>query len=133
PVDKNDFTCELNGQTLRFDVLFNVIHGLPGEDGKLQGYLEMMGIKHTSCDAFESALTFNKAECNAVLRSYGVQCPPSIYLDENEMVTGREAEERVGFPVFIKPNRSGSSFGVSRVDDASGVAGAIDFARKEDV
>lgn len=132
PIDRNTFTAEVAGESISFDVLFNAIHGSPGEDGKLQGYLEMMKLPHTSCDSFESALTFNKAECNRVLKDYGIRCAPSIYLHEGEEVDPALVTRLLNFPVFVKPSRAGSSFGVSRVETVEELDKAIEYARTED-
>ncbi len=132
PIDLNTFTCRMNGSELKFDGLFNAIHGTPGEDGLIQGYLSMMKIPHTSCDAFESALTFNKGECNQVLRDFGVRCAPSIYIQPGENINHELVTRLLNFPVFVKPSRSGSSFGISRVENTTQLDAALDFARTED-
>lgn len=132
PIDKNNFSVEYLGNTITFDVLFNAIHGTPGEDGLLQGYLQIMGIPHTSSEAFETALTFNKGECNQVLRDFGIRCAPSIYLHPGEEADTADISKRLTLPVFVKPSRSGSSFGVSRVDDLNDMDKAVAFARTED-
>lgn len=132
PIDRNTFTFELNGRTIQFDGLFNAVHGTPGEDGKLQGYLEMMGIPHTSCDSFEAALTFNKGECNQVLRDFGIRCAPSVYLHPGQNADYDLITRRLNFPVFVKPSRAGSSFGVSRVETPGELDAAVEYARSED-
>lgn len=132
PVDKNNFTVELNGETIQFDVLFNAIHGTPGEDGLLQGYLAMLGIPHTSCAAFEASLTFNKGECNQVLRDFGIRCAPSVYVHPGQEADSEMITKLLQFPVFVKPSRAGSSFGVSRVERVDQIEEAVKFARTED-
>lgn len=132
PIDRNNFSFEHDGEKVTFDLLFNAIHGTPGEDGKMQGYLEMLGIPHTSCDSFETALTFNKGECNQVLRDFGIRCAPSIYLHPGESADHALVSRLLQFPVFVKPSRSGSSFGVSRVERLDELDAAVEFARKED-
>lgn len=132
PVNKNDFTVDKGGEIISFDLLFNAIHGKPGEDGLLQGYLQMLKIPQTSCEAFEAALTFNKAECNRVLKDFGIRVAPSIYLHPNREVDSKVVSEKLLFPVFVKPSRAGSSFGVSRVENAEGLVDAVSFARTED-
>ncbi|TNE31482.1 MAG: D-alanine--D-alanine ligase [Bacteroidetes bacterium] len=131
-IDKNDFSAQMNGEKITFDLLFNAIHGNPGEDGILQGYLQLLNIPQTSCDVFESALTFNKAECNRVLSDFGVRVAPSIYLHPGENVDPALVTKLLNFPVFVKPSRSGSSFGVSRVENPGDLEEAVKFARTED-
>ena len=115
-VDKNDFSITLEGQKIRFDLAFIMIHGSPGENGLIQGYLEMLGIPHTTCSAFVSALTFNKFACKAFLReAAGIFTPKAILAHQsNTLNTGRVIKS-VGLPFFVKPNCDGSSFGVSKV------------------
>lgn len=132
PIDKNTFTVNYKNQTLHFDVLFNAIHGKPGEDGQLQGYLEMMHLKHSSCDQFEAALTFNKAECNRLLKSYGIPVANSLYFHGDQNISPEEVSKAIGYPCFVKPSRSGSSFGVSRVNEEAELEKAIAYARSED-
>ncbi len=131
-IDKNDFSVEIAGEKLQFDVLFNAIHGTPGEDGLLQGYLEMMGIPQTASHHFESALTFNKAETSSLLSHFGVTIPKSYYSAKGESVDTKEVIDNLGLPVFVKPNRAGSSFGVSKVDSMDQLIPAVEKAREED-
>ncbi len=132
PIDKNDFSFEIEGEKITFDALFNAIHGTPGEDGLIQGYLAMLNIPHSSCLAFEAALTFNKGECNQVLRDFGIRCAPSIYLQPGQKADHELTTRLLNFPVFVKPSRAGSSFGISRVENTSQLDAAVDFARTED-
>lgn len=132
PVDKNDFTVDYKGTKLEFDILFNAIHGTPGEDGLLQGYLAMLQIPHTSCAAFEASLTFNKGECNQVLRDFGIRCAPSVYVHPGHAPDLDMITKLLQFPVFVKPSRAGSSFGVSRVEEVNQIEEAVKFARTED-
>ncbi|GAB5557590.1 MAG: D-alanine--D-alanine ligase [Schleiferiaceae bacterium] len=131
-IDKNDFSVEIAGEKLQFDVLFNAIHGTPGEDGLLQGYLEMMGIPQTASHHFESALTFNKAETSSLLSHFGVTIPKSYYSAKGETVDPKEVIDSLGLPVFVKPNRAGSSFGVSKVDTMDQLIPAVEKAWEED-
>lgn len=131
-LDKNDFSAETTDGKLQFDVLFNAIHGTPGEDGLLQGYLEMMGIPQTASQHFESALTFNKAETSSLLSHFGVTIPKSYYSAKGETVDTDEVIARLGLPVFVKPNRAGSSFGVSKVNKAGELVPAVEKAWGED-
>ncbi len=132
PVDKADFSIQPNGNKIHFDCVFNAIHGTPGEDGLLQAYFELLGIPHTSCNHYESALTFNKRDLLSTLKPYGVPCATSYYLNKGQVVDEAAIVEKVGLPCFVKANRSGSSYGISKVYQKEELAGAIDVAFKED-
>ncbi|MDC6384398.1 D-alanine--D-alanine ligase [Flagellimonas taeanensis] len=132
PVDKADFSIRPNGTKIHFDCVFNAIHGTPGEDGLLQAYFELLGIPHTSCNHYESALTFNKRDLLSTLKPYGVPCATSYYLNKGQAVDEAAIVEKVGLPCFVKANRSGSSYGISKVYQKDELAGAIDAAFKED-
>lgn len=127
-IDKNDFSFSLAGSKITFDAAFNVIHGSPGEDGPLAGYLQMMGIPQTASDHFESALTFNKAECSLLLKSQGINIAEAFYLARHESYDTEEIIEHVGLPCFVKPNRSGSSIGISKVNVKADLDDAIEHA-----
>ncbi|KAB5486576.1 MULTISPECIES: D-alanine--D-alanine ligase [Flagellimonas] len=132
PVDKADFSIQPNGAKIHFDCVFNAIHGTPGEDGLLQAYFELLGIPHTSCNHYESALTFNKRDLLSTLKPYGVPCATSYYLNKGQAVDEAAIVEKVGLPCFVKANRSGSSYGISKVYQKEELAGAIEMAFKED-
>jgi D-alanine-D-alanine ligase len=132
PIDRNDFSFDLKGSKVIVDVVFNAIHGSPGEDGFMPGYFHLLQIPQTSCDLFESALTFNKAKTNIILSQLGVKCPKGIYLNPATDIDEDSIIKSLGLPLFIKPNRAGSSFGVSKVSKQSEFADAIVEARKED-
>lgn len=133
PVDKNDFTVDYKGSKLKFDAVFNAIHGTPGEDGKLQGYFDLLGIAYTSAGVLASALTFNKGICNQFLRKVdGVNIAPSMIIHKGFEVPTSEVLSRVGLPCFVKPNNGGSSFGVSRVGTEEELAPAIAKALEHD-
>ena len=133
PINKADFSADLgNGESLRFDACFNTIHGTPGENGIMQAYWDAVGQKYTGCDFYQSALTFNKKDTLAVLSKYGIPSAKSIYLRNGEDVSDDEIIDKLGLPVFVKPNQSGSSLGISKVKDKSELKGAIEFAYKED-
>ncbi len=132
-VDRNDFSVTTEGSTIRFDAVFIGIHGSPGEDGKLQGYFDMMGIPYTTCDAAVSALTFNKRYTVAVAAFSGISVARSVILFRDRYRGVEEVTGPLSFPVFVKPNNGGSSIGMSRVNDKSGdIAGAIEKAFRED-
>lgn len=133
PVDKNDFSLQFNGNKIGFDAVFIGMHGTPGEDGKLQGYFDTLGIPYTGCDAATSAITFNKRYATAVAGAAGIAVAKSVVLIKNNFTSPDEAAEGLKFPVFVKPNNGGSSIGMSKVDaftDEFGVA--IEKAFKED-
>lgn len=132
PVDKNDFSVTVDGEKIRFDAVFNAIHGNPGENGLLQAYFELLGIRHTSCGHFESALTFNKRECIAVVRQYGIHTAKSVFMTQGEALDADAVVREVGLPCFVKPNRAGSSFGITKVYKKEELPAALDQAYRED-
>ncbi len=127
-VDKNNFT--LSG--LHFDVAFINIHGTPGENGLLQGYFDMLHIPYTTCGACTSAVTFNKAFCNAILARNGIRVAESVRLTRKEPYSPEEIGRKLGFPCFVKPNSEGSSIGASKVDRMEDLQEAIERAFLED-
>ncbi len=131
PVDKNDFSVILPGRKVRFDGIFNAIHGTPGEDGKLQGYFDIMDIPYTSCNAATSALTFNKYLCNRFVNSFGIPTAAAVSYLKGEEVDKKMLVDQLGFPMFVKPAESGSSVGITRVMDESEIDNAIRFAFAE--
>jgi D-alanine-D-alanine ligase len=131
-VDKSDFSIVDQGQKVRFDAILMCIHGTPGEDGKLQGYFDMLHLPYTSCDAATSALTFNKRYTVAVASFAGIHVAKSLHIFKHTPVTGNEVLEQLSLPVFVKPNNGGSSIGMSRVDVANDLDTAIEKAFKED-
>lgn len=133
PINKGDFSVTLSdGAILKFDVCFNIIHGAPGENGELQGYWNAIGQKYTGCDFYKSALTFNKKDTLAVLAKYGIPSAKSFYLRKGENINEEKIVEELGLPLFVKPNQSGSSLGISKVKEKSELSAAIEFAFKED-
>lgn len=132
-IDKNDFSCTYQGKKINFDGVFIVIHGTPGEDGKLQGYFDMLRIPYTTSSSIVSAVTFNKSFCNNVVRQMDVvQVARSVRLFKNRSYSIGAVLEQVDLPLFVKPNESGSSLGVSKVTEVSQLQDAIDKAFKED-
>lgn len=125
PIDKNDFSFKENGVTRHFDFAYITIHGTPGEDGRLQGYFDMIGMPYSSCGMLVSALTFNKYVCNHYLKDFGVKIAASIHLFKGETITDEEVVTRLGLPIFVKPNDGGSSFGVTKVKEVSAIQPAI--------
>lgn len=130
--DRNDHSLFIDGISVHFDCAFIAIHGTPGEDGRLQGYLDMAGIPYTSCDVTTSAITFNKYFCNDLAQQYGVKVANTIMLRKNEPWDAETLIAQVGLPCFVKPNKSGSSVGVSKVNNAGDIKTAIQKAFAED-
>ena len=131
-IDKNDFSILINENKITFDAIFNAIHGTPGEDGLMQAYFELLGIPQSSCDYYQAALTFNKRDLLSVLKPYGIQSATSFYLNKGEKIETKEIVKKVGLPCFVKPNKSGSSFGISKVKTENELPIAIEIAYKED-
>jgi len=132
PINKGDFSVTLDNKALKFDVCFNIIHGTPGENGILQAYWDAIGQTYTGCGFYQSALTFNKKDTLAVLSKYGIPSAKSIYLRKGENINVDEIIDSLGLPVFVKPNQSGSSLGISKVKDKSELISATEIAFKED-
>lgn len=132
-VDKNDFSVNIDGSKITFDSVLIGIHGTPGEDGKLQGYFDMLKIPYTSCNAASSALTFNKRYTVAIAAFGGIKVARSVLLIKNNFISADEIAGQLQFPVFVKPNNGGSSIGMSKVKEPSEELGiAIEKAFKED-
>lgn len=132
PIDRNDFSVNVDGNKITFDAVFNAIHGTPGEDGLMQAYFELLQIPQTSCDYYQAALTFNKRDLLSVLKPYGIKTATSYYLNKGEQINSEEIIAKVGLPCFVKPNKSGSSFGISKVKTPEELPIAIEVAYKED-
>nr|WP_314496651.1 D-alanine--D-alanine ligase [uncultured Chryseobacterium sp.] len=133
PINRGDFSVRINsGEILNFDVCFNIIHGTPGENGILQAYWDAIGQTYTGCDFYQSALTFNKKDTLAVLSKYGIPSAKSIYLRKGEEINVDKIIGDLGLPLFVKPNQSGSSLGISKVKDPSELIAATETAFKED-
>lgn len=132
PIDKNDFSTTVNGKKVSFDCVFNAIHGTPGEDGLMQAYFELLAIPHTSCGYYQAALTFNKRDLLSVLKPYGIKTAISYYLNKGDLVNTAEIAAKVGMPCFVKPNKAGSSFGISKVKTEAELPIAIETAYRED-
>jgi D-alanine-D-alanine ligase len=130
-IDKNDFSLSAGEQRIKFDGVFIAIHGTPGENGLLQGYFDMMGIPYTSCNAFCSALTFNKQACKLYLKEYGITMAEAVLIRKGESLDPVKLVSQAGLPCFVKPNDSGSSFGVTKVKKAEEMLPAIVTAFKE--
>lgn len=131
-IDKNDFSAKVKGRKIRFDAVFLVLHGSPGEDGHLQGYFEMIGMPCTSSNLITSAITFNKEVCKLVLRKHNIAMAESVVLLKDELKNTGEILNKVGLPCFIKPNNGGSSIGVSKVARKEELKPALKKAFAED-
>lgn len=131
-IDKNDFSLNINGESIKFDGVFNAIHGTPGEDGKMQGYLDMLDIPYTSCGVDSSALSFNKHLCNKFISSYGIDVANSSMFQKGDVIDEDMVVSSLGLPVFVKPARSGSSVGISKVHCKEDIQEAIQKAFVED-
>jgi D-alanine-D-alanine ligase len=131
-IDKGDFSFQLEGQKVTFDVVFNTIHGTPGEDGLIQGYFQNLGIKQTASDYYNAALSFNKRDCISVLKAYGIPTAKNYFYNKGEAINAKEIVETVGLPCFVKANRAGSSFGITKVKEESKIEEAINHSLKED-
>jgi len=132
PINKHDFSSEINGEKITFDCVFNAIHGNPGENGTILAYLELLKIKHTSAPFYQMALTFNKRDCLSVVKPYGIKTATSYYLDKGDIINVDAIVKKVGLPCFVKPNNAGSSFGISKVKTKNEMIPAIEKAYKED-
>jgi D-alanine-D-alanine ligase len=130
-IDKNDFSLQNEDQRIKFDGVFIAIHGTPGENGLLQGYFDMIGLPYTSCDAFCSALTFNKQACKLFLKEYGITMAKAVLLRKGNKIDPADLSRQIGLPCFVKPNDSGSSFGVTKVKQEKELLPAIETAFKE--
>ena len=131
-VNRDDFSVTDKGIKINFNVVLLCIHGTPGEDGKLQGYFDMLHLPYTSCDAATSALTFNKRYTVAVAAFGGIHVAKSMHLFAHTPVSSDEILQQLKLPVFVKPNNGGSSIGMSKVNQAAELAGALAKAFKED-
>jgi D-alanine-D-alanine ligase len=130
-IDKNDFSLVTDDIRIRFDGVFIAIHGTPGENGLLQGYFDMMNIPYTSCDAFCSALTFNKQACKLYLKEYKIPMVDAILIRKGDTFDPEVIIKQTGLPCFVKPNDSGSSFGVTKVKQKEELLSAVETAFRE--
>ncbi|MFD2163920.1 D-alanine--D-alanine ligase [Paradesertivirga mongoliensis] len=132
-VNKNDFSIEIQGKVIRFDGIFIGLHGSPGEDGKLQGYFDMIGIPYTTCDAPTSAITMNKGYTKAIVNGVAdLNIAHSVQLFSNGKDTAAQILAQLDLPLFVKPNNGGSSIGMSKVKTAEELPEALEKAFKED-
>lgn len=133
PVDLNDFSISLGDEKIKFDGVFNILHGSPGEDGKLAGYFDMLGIPYTTCDQLTSAITMNKGYTKAIVQDIPeLNVAKSLQLFENTIENLQEIESQLVLPLFIKPNNGGSSIGMTKVKTWADLPEGLDKAFSED-
>ena len=133
-VCKTDFSAVVAGAKVKFDYAYIMQHGTPGENGLMQGYLEMIGVPHSGCNAFVSAITFDKFSCKSYLKDVDfVKCAKDIFMRKGESVEGmaEQSVEKLGLPMFVKPTDGGSSFGVTKVKTVEDFDAAVEVAFSE--
>jgi D-alanine-D-alanine ligase len=131
-INKSNFSVTIDNKKIIFDVVFNAIHGNPGENGSFLAYLELLGIKHTSAPFYQMALTFNKHDTISVLKQFGIKAAKSIHLNKTDTIDIDFITNKIKLPCFVKANNAGSSFGVSKVYNKENLKKAIDFSFEED-
>lgn len=131
-INKEDFTVNMGSDKISFQCVFNAIHGTPGEDGLMQAYFALLGIPQTSCGYYQAALTFNKRDLLSVLKPYGIKAATSFYLNKGDVINEDNISKKVGLPCFVKANKAGSSFGISKVYSKDQIKPAIEKAYLED-
>ena len=127
-IDKADFSFSLDGVKVKFDTALIMIHGTPGENGLLQAYFEMIGMKYTTCPSTVSAISFDKYACKCFLRDTGIALAKEVFLHKRDVINEEKIISKLGLPLFVKPNVGGSSFGVTKVKSREGLKGALDAA-----
>lgn len=133
-IDKTDFSVTVGGEKVKFDYAYIMQHGTPGENGLMQGYLEMLGVPHSGCNAFVAAITFDKFSCKSYLKDVDfVKCADDIFVRKGESLEGlaQKAVAKLGLPMFVKPTDGGSSFGVTKVKSVGDFDKAVDYAFSE--
>ncbi len=132
PINRHDFSIPFENAPVKFDCVFNAIHGTPGEDGLMQAYFKLLGIPQTSCGFYQAALTFNKRDLLSVLKAYGIKSAIAYYLNKGDEIDEDAIIAKVKLPCFVKANKSGSSYGISKVYTKENLKNAIETAYKED-
>lgn len=130
-VDLNRFSVLVGSEEIKFDYAYIIVHGTPGENGILEGYLSMRRIPFSTCDVLASALTFNKFMLNQLLKSFGVRVADSILLRRGDKIDSADIIDKIGLPCFIKPTDGGSSFGTTKVKCEEDICSAIESAFRE--
>jgi D-alanine-D-alanine ligase len=131
-INKGDFTVTIDNKKVSFDCVYNTIHGTPGEDGHIQAYFSLLNIPQTSCEMYQAALTFNKRDLLSVLSPFRIPMATSFYYNEGDIIDTQKIISKVGLPCFVKANRAGSSYGVTKVYKKEEIPNAIENALKED-
>lgn len=133
-VDKSDFSVMVLGEKIKFDFAYIMQHGAPGETGLLQGYLEMIGVPHSTCSAFVTTVAFDKYSCKSYLRGSGIvkMAPDAlVHRGDNLEAFCEKALSCLELPLFVKPTSGGSSFGISKVEKADELPAAVRLAFTE--
>lgn len=130
PINRDDFSVKVNSEKIKFDFAFIVIHGTPGEDGKLQAYFDMIGLPYSTCNHLAATLTFNKYVCNQFLKSLGITVANAVLVRKNAVINPENIIKTVGLPCFVKPADGGSSFGISKVKALGELSSAIQKAQE---
>jgi len=131
PINKSDFSFEINGEKIKIDYAFIMIHGTPGEDGVLQGYFDLLKIPYSATGVYASALTFHKFYCDNFLRAFGIKMAKAEYFKRGDKIDTKQLSNKFGFPLFVKPSAGGSSFGVTKVKSEEQILPAIEAAFAE--
>ena len=132
PIDRHDFTFSTENEKICFDGVFMAIHGTPGEDGILQAYFDLLNIPYNCCGSFEASITFNKAMCNTLLKQFNIPSAKAIILNKGTEYDLEAIQNEIALPCFVKPNRAGSSFGISKVSKTDQWEEAIKEAFEHD-
>ena len=130
-VDKSDFSFVHDGEKVKFDMAFIMIHGTPGENGMLHGYLEMMGVPYNTCSAYVSAITFDKHSCKRFIEHAGIRMAKDVFIRRGSGYNPQEIVAELGLPVFVKPTNGGSSFGITKVKRVEDLEAAVELVFKE--
>lgn len=130
-VDRNDFSFQMDGKKIVFDFAYITIHGTPGEDGRLQGYFDLLRIPYSCCGVLAASLTYDKFACNQYLKGFGIRIAEALLLRNGQSVSDEDVMEKIGLPCFVKPNLGGSSFGVTKVKTKEQIQPAIAKAFEE--
>ena len=132
PILRDDFSfADNDGRKVTFAMAYITIHGVPGENGLMPAYFEMIGMKHSTCPALTGAMTFDKFVCNSYLRSFGINVADSVRIRPGQTPDPAAIVARLGLPLFVKPSAAGSSYGITKVKSAEGILPAVAEARKE--
>ena len=131
-IDKKNFTLIKNNKIIKFDLVFNTIHGIPGENGEIQMYLDKLKIPQTSSKSEVAKLTFNKNDCKNKLKKINIITPKSLLLNIKDKINIENILDEIKMPFFIKPNKGGSSYGISRIDKEKNIINGLKKCFKED-